>query len=325
MVGIALVGAGRIAHFHAQAIARASDATLLAVVDRDPAVAADFAREYGAPLATTQLEQALSAAGVEAMIACTPTALHHDNAMAALRWRKHGLIEKPFAVDFAEAKAMVELADRTGLHLMSGQVLRFMPIFRWAREFVGSGRLGAPVQAVERRLTFRRDNFPWWKDLPNFLVSHWGAHSLDILCHLVDDDVVAVLCSGASIASEFGVIDDFTLQARFDGGLRAAVVMSFTSRFPVHDLVLVGEDATLQFDCYRSVTLDGEPVMQLGEYEMMACGFDAQLLAFVQAIRGERQLASSGRSVLRSLAALTAAEASVSTGRVVVPERTERR
>lgn len=320
-IGMALVGAGRIAHSHAQAIARSSDATLLAVVDRDPAVAADFAREYGAPLATTQLERALAAPGVEALIACTPTALHHDNAMAALRWRKHSLIEKPFAVDLAEAKAMVELADRSGLQLMSGQVLRFMPMFVWAREFVASGRLGTPVQAVERRLTFRRDNFPWWKDLPNFLVSHWGSHSLDILCHLIDDEVAAVMCSGASIASEFGVVDDFTLQAHFDGGLRAAVAMSFTSRFGVHDLVLVGENATLQFDCYRSVTLDGESVMELAEDEMIACAFDAQMLAFVQAIRGERPLESSGRSVLRSLAALTAAEESVSTEQIVMPQR----
>jgi predicted dehydrogenase len=204
---------------------------------------------------------------------------------------------------------------------MGGQLLRFMPMFAWAREFIASGRLGAPVQAVERRLTFRRDNFPWWKDLPNFLVAHWGAHSIDILGHLLDDEIVEVLCQGDSVASEFGVVDDFTLQARFGSGLRAAIAMSFTSRFPVHDLVLVGEDATLQFGCYESVTVNGEQVLYLPEEQMIAQAFDAQLLAFVNAIRGDGPLESSGASVLTGLAALTAAELSMATGQVVRPER----
>lgn len=315
-LGIVIIGAGRIAHSHAQAIARAPGVTLVAVVDRDPAVAEEFARLYGAPLATTLLEQALDSPAADALIACTPTAMHHDNAIAALGRGKHALIEKPFALDLDQAKSMVRHADDAGLLLMSGQVLRFMPMFTWAREFIASGRLGTPVQAVERRLTFRRDNFPWWKDLPNFLVAHWGAHSIDILCHLLDDETVSVFCEAASVASEFGVVDDFNLQARFRGGLRASISMSFTSKFRVHDLVLVGEDATLQFDCYESVTLDGERVLDLPEEEMIAAGFDAQLSAFVAAIRGDRPLQSSGASVLRSMATLTAAEASLLTGEV---------
>ncbi|MCU1439182.1 MAG: 4-carboxy-2-hydroxymuconate-6-semialdehyde dehydrogenase [Rhodoglobus sp.] len=319
-IGIAIVGAGRIAHAHAHAIARTEGVRLLAVVDKDTAVAEAFAARYRAPFATTVLEQALDAPGVDAVIACTPTGMHHNNAMAALQHRKHALIEKPFARNLDEATAMVRAADDAGLMLMSGQVLRFMPMFTWAREFIASGRLGVPVQAVERRLTFRRDNFPWWKDLPNFLVAHWGAHSIDILGHLLDDEIVSVLCEGASVASEFGVVDDFTLHARFGNGVRAAIAMSFTSRLTVHDLVLVGEDATLHFDCYTSVSVNGERMMYQSEEEMMANGFEAQLQAFAAAIRGERPLESSGASVLGSLAALTAAEESMATGEVARPK-----
>jgi 2-hydroxy-4-carboxymuconate semialdehyde hemiacetal dehydrogenase len=323
-IGIALVGAGRIAHSHAQAIARSTDATLLAVVDRDAAVAGTFAAEYGAGFSTTSLDAAMDVPGIDALIVCTPTSLHHDNARAALARGIHALVEKPFAASPAEAAAMVDAADAAGLQLMSGQVLRFMPMFSWARDFVAEGRLGEPVQAVERRLTYRRDNFPWWKDLPQFLVSHWGSHSIDILCHLLDDEVSEVYCDGASIASEFGVIDDFTLQARYSSGLRAAISMSFTSRYLTHDLVIIGRDATLQFDCYRRVTVDGETVLELPEDDMIAAGFDAQLAAFAAGIRGEQPLASSGRSALRSLAALAAAEQSVTLGRPVRPENPPR-
>ncbi|WP_166790349.1 Gfo/Idh/MocA family protein [Cryobacterium tagatosivorans] len=317
-IGIAILGAGRIAHSHAQAIARSPHARLVAVADRDAATAEHFARAYGAPLHTTDIRRAIGALGVEAVIVCSPTTLHHNHAIAALEAGQHALVEKPFAVDVAEAAAMIGVAETSGLQLMSGQVLRFMPMFSFAKQFIEAGRLGSPVQSVERRLTFRRDQFPWWKDLPQFLVSHWGSHSLDILCHLLDDDVDQVLCSGSSVVSEFGVIDDFTLQARFRSGFRSAIAMSFTSRFPVHDIVLIGENATLQFDCYRRVTVDGEVVIERADQQMMDEGFDAQLRSFVGAIRGEHALESSGSSVLRSLAALAAAEASVSTGQ---PER----
>lgn len=317
-VGIAILGAGRIAHSHAQAIMRSKNARLLAVADRDPAIAERFAREYGASLHTTDIDRAIDAPGVDAVIVSSPTALHHDHAVAALGAGRHALVEKPFARDVTEAAAMTGVAQSSRLHLMSAQVLRFMPMFSFAKQFIADGRLGSPIQSVERRLTLRRDNFPWWKDLPQFLVSHWGSHSLDILCHLLDDDVEQVLCSGSSVASEFGVIDDFTLQARFLSGFRSAIAMSFSSRFPVHDIVLVGEDATLQFDCYRRVTVNGGVVLESTEQEMIDEGFDAQLHAFVSAIRGERALESSGGSVMRSLKALAAAEASVASGQ---PER----
>jgi 2-hydroxy-4-carboxymuconate semialdehyde hemiacetal dehydrogenase len=317
-VGIAILGAGRIAHSHAQAIARSGSARLVAVADRDPAAAERFAAEYGAGVHSTDVHRAIEATGVEAVIVCSPTAIHHDHAIAALEAGRHALVEKPFARDVAEADEMIRAARALGLHLMSGQVLRFMPMFSFAKQFIADGRLGPPIQSVERRLTFRRDNYPWWSELPQFLVSHWGSHSLDILCHLLDDDVDQVLCSGASVASGFGVIDDFTLQARFSNGFRSAIAMSFSSRFSVHDMVLIGEHATLVFDCYRRLMVDDEVVVDLPERQMVDEGFDAQLQAFVSAVRGERALESSGDSVMPSLAALSAAEASVVSGQ---PER----
>jgi predicted dehydrogenase len=316
-LNFAIIGAGRIAHAHARALAGAAGVELTAVMDKDATVARKFARTYGAPIHTDDLEIVMNMDQIGATVVCSPTALHHAHGVASLVAGKHTLIEKPFASDVAQATEMADIAELQGLQLMSGQVVRFMPMFELAKAFIDSGRLGTPVQSVERRLTFRRDNYSWWAQLPQFLVSHWGSHSLDLLCHLLDDDVEQVLCSTASIASRFGVVDDFTLQARFQSGFRAAIAMSFTSRFPVHDFVIVGTEATLQFDCYRRVRVNGEVVLDRSEEEMTDEAFDLQLHGFLEAIRGRAALPSSGRSVIRSLEALAAAELSARDDRVV--------
>jgi predicted dehydrogenase len=316
MTGIAIIGAGRIAKWHALAIDRDPRARLVAVVDRDLAAAQAFAVEFGATTATTRLDEVCAMDGVDAVIVCAPTARHHDIALHAIGWGKHVLVEKPLATTLREAEDMVRAADSAGVQLMSSQTLRFMPMFTWAKDFISDGGLGAPVQAIERRLTHRLDNFPWWKDLPNFLVSHWGSHSLDLISYLIEDTVSRVVCDAASIVSEFGVVDDFNLQLRFTGGARAGLHMSFTSRFPVHDIVLIGKDATLEFSCYRAVSLNGETVFEMPEDQMLESAFSAEIANFLDAIDGTAELLASGRSVLGSYAALDAAERSIASGQV---------
>ena len=157
------------------------------------------------------------------------------------------------------------------------------------------------VEPAEPVITHRR--------LPAFLISHWGSHSIDLLCDLLGTRAVEVYCQADSVRSTFGVVDDFSMQLKFKSGARATSAMSFSSRHVVHDLVLIGTDATLSFDCYRSVALNGEIVFELPEGEMLSRGFEAQLADFVAAIGGAPSLASA-RSVLPGLAALDAAERS---------------
>jgi hypothetical protein len=92
--------------------------------------------------------------------------------------------------------------------------------------------------------------------------------------------------------------------------------MSFTSRLPVHDIVLIGQDATLEFSCYRAVSVNGEVALELPEEEMVESAFDAELANLLDAMEGTAELRSSGRSVLASYAALDAAERSIATGQV---------
>lgn len=317
MVDLAVIGTGRIAHLHAAAAHALPGVRIVAAVDRDPAAAAAFARRWDCAWHGTLLAE--YDGGLDGVVVCSPTALHREHAMAALERGLPVLVEKPFAPDVDAAQAMIAAAEAAAVPILSAQVLRFLPMFDWAREQVAAGVLGRPVQAIERRLVDRADNFPWWRDLPAFLISHWGSHSIDLLCELFDDRAAEVYCQADSIRSAFGVVDDFGLQIRFASGARAISAMSFSSRLPVHDLVIVGTHATMSFDCYRSARLNGELVLDLPEEEMLARGFQAQLANFVAAIGGAPARAGA-RTVLNGLQALQAAERSaLGGGPVLLP------
>lgn len=318
-VGIGIIGAGNIARAHARAVADHPEARLIAVSDPDGAAAQALAHDWGdgSSISVSDCrETLLSTPGVDAVVVCAPTSFHHEITLDAISRGRHVLVEKPFAVSVAQAREMIAAAGVAGTQLMSGQTMRFMPIFTWAKEFISMGGLGAPVQSVERRLTLRREGFPWWGELPHFLVSHWGSHSLDLLSFLLVDEFAFAYCRGISVDKKRGVVDDFNLHAEFSQGARVGVHMSFTSRSNIHDLVLIGEDATLEFSCYKSVRLNGAQVLCEPEDEMLRAAFYEQLDNFIQSIYGREELRSSGASVLPSMAVLDAASDSMRSGKV---------
>jgi UDP-N-acetylglucosamine 3-dehydrogenase len=312
---LAILGTGRIAHDHAAAARSLDSVRLVAAIDVDASAAESFAQTWDCEWWGTTLAEAPE---VDAVIVCSPTSLHRLHALAAIERGCSVLVEKPFARSVEEAEEIIAAAESKGVVVSSGQVLRFMPLFSWAREAIASGALGRPVQAIERRLADRADNFPWWSELPAFLISHWGSHSIDVLCDLLGERAVEVYCQADSVRSAFGVVDDVSMQLKFESGARATSVMSFSSRYVVHDLVLIGTEGTMTFDCFRSATLNGQTVIELPQDEMIARGFEAQLRDFVGAIGGAPSLGSA-RSVLPALAALAAAERSALGAGVVRP------
>ncbi|SVC25133.1 uncharacterized protein METZ01_LOCUS277987, partial [marine metagenome] len=70
---------------------------------------------------------------VDAVSICTATSAHSAPAIAALDAGKHVLVEKPMAATTAEARQMVDAADRSGKMLMVEMKWRFMPELQAAR------------------------------------------------------------------------------------------------------------------------------------------------------------------------------------------------
>jgi len=150
-VGIA--GLGRMGRRHAENLARrvpsaelvaacSPDRDELAWAERHLGVAQRFA-DYAAMLA----------ADIDAVFIVTPTTLHAQQIVDALRARKHVFSEKPLSLDVAECRRVeAEAALQPDLKVMIGFVRRFDTSFRHAHARIRQGHIGRPLMVRSHTL-----------------------------------------------------------------------------------------------------------------------------------------------------------------------------
>jgi predicted dehydrogenase len=135
-------GAGFVGRVHIEGIRRLGNVELYAVAvgpdDDGPRLAA----ELNVGRVSADHKELLSDPSVDAVHICTPNASHFPIAKAALEAGKHVLCEKPLATSAAEARKLVELAQKTGLRNCTFHNLRFYPMVQQARRICESGELG---------------------------------------------------------------------------------------------------------------------------------------------------------------------------------------
>jgi len=113
-----------------------------AVGSRAAESARDFADRYGIPSAYGSYEELVADPEVDAVYVATPHPFHASNALLALNAGKHVLVEKPFTINAAEAREVVELAGERGLVVLEAMWTRFLPHMGRIREIVAAGVIG---------------------------------------------------------------------------------------------------------------------------------------------------------------------------------------
>jgi len=84
---------------------------------------------------------------------CTPTPTHKDIAIALLAADKHVLLEKPVALNVADAKAVADAAEKSSGSLMVAHVVRFFLGYQKLHEVSHSGELGTMLSVHARRFS----------------------------------------------------------------------------------------------------------------------------------------------------------------------------
>jgi predicted dehydrogenase len=146
-LGFGFIGAGAIANFHARAVAASNGGRLVGVVSRRREAADAFAREHGIEFATDDLHALLGQPGVDAVCITTPSALHLEPALAAIRAGKHLMIEKPLDSTVEGTDHILDEADKAGVRVGSIFQARFGDAARQVKAAVDAGRFGRMVLA----------------------------------------------------------------------------------------------------------------------------------------------------------------------------------
>ena len=227
----AVVGYGKVAHTHAEALAAIPESRFVAVCGRDAAKTRAFADRYGVEPFTSVEE--MVATGVEAVVVATPHPAHAAVTVPALRAGAHAIVEKPLASSLADADAMIAAARESGRTLaMISQRRLCAPALR-IREAIDAGKLGRPVLGTVTLLGWRSEEYyrsdPWrgsWAGEGGGVLVNQAPHQIDILQWYMGE-VEELYGAWANLNHPFVEVEDTSVAVlRFRGGALGNILAS---------------------------------------------------------------------------------------------------
>ena len=155
-------------------IQKARNGVLRAVASRSLARARGFAADLEVPVAYGSYAELLADPEIDAVYIPLPTSLHHRWVMAAAQAGKHVLVDKPFAVDAAQAEEMVAACRQAGVQLIEGFMYRYDPRHARLRALVADGRLATCGRSTRRLASPSRATRPTCGSRPSWPAERWA-------------------------------------------------------------------------------------------------------------------------------------------------------
>lgn len=198
-VGVA--GLGRMGRRHAENLScRVPNAELVAASDTSEDALAWAERHLGVVQRFPDYAAMLAHAEIDAVFIATPTTLHAQQIVAALRARKHVFSEKPLSLDVAECRRVeAEAALQPDLKVMVGFVRRFDTSYRHAHARIRQGHIGRPLMV--RSHTLDKDDpggfFVRYSEASGGIFVDMSVHDIDAARWLLGvSDVTRVFSTG---------------------------------------------------------------------------------------------------------------------------------
>ena len=145
-IGIAFIGTGAVAHWHAAAVTACAQARLVGFYDVQSDRAASAAQEYGGH-AYSSIDELLNDPAVQAVTVLSPIEYHVQHALQALEAGKHVLVEKPVASTLAQVQQLEYEARKSNRVCMPAHNYIYAPEMQRARRLIATGMLGEVVSA----------------------------------------------------------------------------------------------------------------------------------------------------------------------------------
>jgi len=237
---------------------QASNSALVAVMRRNGALAADYARRHGVPKWYDDGQALIDDPDVDAVYIATPPNAHMSYTLAAAKAGKPVYVEKPMALNFDECWAMIEACQMAGVPLWVAYYRRALPRFLKVKELIDSGAIGTPRTVT---VTFYRKwrpaepgNLPW-RVLPEIagggLFVDLAAHTLDYLDYFLGP-IQSVQGYASNQAGYYPAEDVVTGSFVFASGVQGVGIWSFSSFTNVDQTEIVGDAGRLTFTSFTT-------------------------------------------------------------------------
>ena len=282
---IAILGLGGIARKMAYTVNKTDFAALYAAASRSIDKAEAFAKDFGAKKAYGSYEEMVSDSKVDLVYIATPHAFHAEYALMCLEHGKHVLVEKPLAVNKAQAERVFGLAERKGLFAGEAMWSRFQPIQKTLNEIINSGRIGEVTQ-VTAFMGGAMTHVPRLAEpgLAGGALLDVGIYPLNFASMIIDEDIARI--DGNAVLSDKGVDLKNGFVLTYKSGKMAVLGSSMVSEMDARGVVYGTKgriEAELIFDILR-LNVIGEGGSEVIERPEEITGFEYELEAAVRAI-----------------------------------------
>jgi predicted dehydrogenase len=216
-------------------------AALTWLCDLSPDLLDRFGARYPSARTTTRFDDLLDDDTVQAVVIATPVPTHYELSRRALAAGKHVFVEKPPALNGAEAEELVALAEERDLVLLPGHLLLYHPAVAKLKELIDHGELGDILYIYGNRQNlgqFRKDENALWS---------LGAHDLSVILHLVGEEPTELWARGESFLHE-GIEDVVFCYLRFPSGVAAHMHLSWLDPHKMRKMTVVGRNKMAVFD-----------------------------------------------------------------------------
>jgi len=244
--------------------AKASHSELVAVMRRNGALAADYARRHGVPRWHDDADAIIGADDVDAVYIATLTDTHCQYTLRCAAAGKPVYVEKPMAMNHAECLDMIAACRAAGVPLWVGYYRRALPRFLAVRDLIADGAIGEIRTVVSRH--FQRppptDQFAGgavpWRVNPELsgggFFFEGACHTFDFLDFLLGP-IVEIRAIAANQTGAYRPEDIVGATYRFASGVLGSGTWCYTADFDEEYNEIVGDRGRVRFSTTQPVPI----------------------------------------------------------------------
>ena len=328
-MGVLIIGTGWVSGEHIKAYMKNPQTEIRGLCNIHPEKAEQVRLEYGLDCPVgPDYRELLKHGDIDIVSVCTVHSSHYDEAAASLEAGKHVMVEKPLCVSFEQARALKELAVKTGRKTAVGFVARWYPAIQSLKRMADAGMIGEPYYIES---DYWHEVAPGWKssaDAAGTALLTGGVHAVDMMRYFQKPGIEAVEVFAYSHPP--GRRPDFTydptviLTVKFENGSLGKVGCCLQPSMPyVFHLQVLGSHGAIRGPRLYSETLQEDrdfmevPGVYPDSPDVAHHPFDQEIDYFIECIVNDQEPMIGIPDAYKTHEIAFAAERSVETGKPV--------
>ncbi|HUU29506.1 MAG TPA: Gfo/Idh/MocA family oxidoreductase [archaeon] len=273
-------------------------AAIAAFRDSERKRAEEYQKAFGFECRVTDnYLDALKMEEVEIVTICSINSLHYEHTLAALKAKKHVLVEKPIALTLEQVSELCVLARQAEAATMVGHIVRYFPAIRSMHNLVEKGALGEVFHVETDYWHQLSAGWKTRKETAGGALEMGGIHAVDLMRYMMGEarkaEYVSALWSGPFHRMDYDYKPNVSALVRFEGGATGRVGVSVEAQMPyVFHLQVMGTKGTVrEKGIYSTGLFPGvKEFVQLTEHypddgNVTRHPFDIEIADFVEAVR----------------------------------------